>query len=225
MLFLFRSLNRTWHHLGLWRWGLVALLSALLCITITPAIGQSAPPPLPLAQQPTSGQSFMQQGRAHYAAGEYVAAVQTWQQAAQIYADQGEGANAASALSNQALAHLKLGQFEAAQTTVNAAKEWLTTLPTTDHNRRVWAQVLNTEGQFYMARGDAVNALNVLQQATEQYAVVGDTAGQIRAQLNQVQVLRVQGKVIELSRLLDTIAAEIEALPDDSELKAVGLRQ
>ncbi|MEO0985013.1 MAG: CHAT domain-containing protein [Cyanobacteria bacterium J06639_14] len=225
MLFLFRSFNRTWHHLGLWRWGLVALLSALLCITITPAIGQSAPPPLPLAQQPTSGQSFMQQGRAHYAAGEYVAAVETWQQAAQIYTDQGEGANAASALSNQALAHLKLGQFEAAQTTVNAAKEWLTTLPTTDHNRRVWAQVLNTEGQFYMARGDAVNALNVLQQATEQYAVVDDTAGQIRAQLNQVQVLRVQGKVIELSRLLDTIAAEIEALPDDSELKAVGLRQ
>ncbi|MGF1522573.1 MAG: CHAT domain-containing protein [Leptolyngbyaceae cyanobacterium] len=214
------------HNRKCWRFVLIMLLSACLCIGFTPVIQPFAHASV-VAQQSASGQQLMQQGRDHYAAGEYTAAATVWQQTAQAYADQNEGASAASALSNQALAHLQLGHYEEAQTAIAAAKDWLKTQPTSNYSRRVLAQVLNTEGQLFMAQGNAVSALTALQQATEQYAALEDVPGQIRAQLNQVQILRVQGRSVELSRSLQDIEVAIESLTDESELelKAVGLRQ
>ena len=219
-------LIQRWSTLRRWRFVLTMLLSACLCMVFTPPLQPLAHASV-VAQQSVSSQQLMQRGRNHYAAGEYATAVTVWQQAAQSYANQGEGASAASALSNQALAHLQLGQYEDAQTAIAAAKAWLQTLPANNYTRRVLAQVLNTEGQLFMAQGNAVSALTALQQATEQYAALEDVQGQIRAQLNQVQILHVQGRLVELSRSLKDIEAAIESLADESELelKTVGLRQ
>lgn len=255
MLPLLNFFNRLWSRCDRWRFGVLALLSAILCIVATPTYSQSAGINLrqeisvaeaarsqesessdlltrpenktfwltQLPQQSASTQQLMQQGREQYTSGEYAAAVITWQQVAQLFANQRQGANAASALSNQGLAHLQLGQYDEAQTAITAAREWLQTLSNDDYSRRILAQVLNTEGQFYMAQGHAVNALTALQQAAEEYATLGDPAGQIRAQLNQMQILRVQGQLKALGQIQEDIAAQIESL-EDSGLKAIGLR-
>ncbi|MEM9505973.1 MAG: tetratricopeptide repeat protein, partial [Cyanobacteria bacterium P01_E01_bin.43] len=177
------------------------------------------------AHAATDPQILMQQGREQYAAGQYTAALEQWQQAAQNYADQQANANAASALSNQALAHLQLGQYTAAQSAIEAAKDWLSTVSATDYNRRVLAQVLSTEGQFFMARGDASRALASFQQAIDIYGDLEDETGLLRAQLNRAKIYRVQGRIPETLRSLNTVSDQLEELPVDSPLKATGYRQ
>ncbi|MDB9528837.1 CHAT domain-containing protein [Oscillatoria sp. CS-180] len=218
---LYCSIQIRWRR-SLWRWLLIVSLSAIAVVGLHPVLHPSSPGVTVYAADP---QSLMQQGREQYAAGQYTAALEQWQQAAQGYAAQEAGANAASALSNQALAHLKLGQYEAAQTTIDTAKGWLSGVSATDYNRRVLAQVLSTEGQLFMAQGDATRALASFAQAIKIYEALDDETGLLRAQLNQAQIFRVQGRIPETLRSLDAVSAQLDELPGESSLKATGYRQ
>lgn len=206
------------------RLGLLACLSISFCLVMTPWL-QAPVTASVVAQQSTSAQEWMQQGRDRYGAGQYAAALESWQQAVQQFTAQSDRVNTASALSNQALAQVKLGQYAAAQEAIAAARDALSDVLDADYNRRILAQVLSAEGQLFMAQGNAVSALASLDLALEQYTALADTAGILRTQLNRAQILRVQGRTPEMRRSLDAIAAEIDKLPDDSPLKAAGYRQ
>ncbi|MEO0395254.1 MAG: CHAT domain-containing protein [Cyanobacteria bacterium P01_A01_bin.137] len=161
---------------------------------------------------------LMQQGQTAYGLGQYQAAAEVWQRAVQ----QGLPLERASGLSNLGLAYLQLGDYAEATTVIDEALEQLETEDASPQQQRVLAQVLSTQGQLYMAQGQLNEALTVLKQAETAYG--GDEAGVLRSQLNQAQILRVQGHYRQTLKQLDAIATDLAALPNSS-LKATGLRQ
>jgi CHAT domain-containing protein len=174
---------------------------------------------------PTAPQ-LLQQGREHYEAGQFAAAVKVWQQAIQAYQSQGDRVlrlNQAMVLSNLALAHQALGQLPEAKEAIASALKLLQSEPDTSDRRRILAQALNTQGSLQMAQGQAQQALTTLQQATDAYKQVGDEAGVIRSLLNQAQALRVLGLYPRALSTLTQVNQTLQAQPDSS-LKAAGLR-
>ncbi|MEL6936465.1 MAG: tetratricopeptide repeat protein, partial [Cyanobacteria bacterium J06607_17] len=161
---------------------------------------------------------LMQQGQRAYGLGQYQAAAEVWQRVVQ----QGLPLERASGLSNLGLAHLQLGDYAEATTAIAAALEQVERAGVSPQQQRVLAQVLSTQGKLYMAQGKLSQALTVLKQAETAYG--GDEAGVLRSQLNQAQILRVQGHYRQTLKQLDAIATDLDALPNSS-LKATGLRQ
>ena len=188
------------------RFCLTLCLSALICATAIPARANLATADL------------MQQGQTAYGLGQYQTAAEVWQRAVQ----QGLPLERASGLSNLGLAYLQLGDYAEATTVIAEALEQLETEETSSQQQRVLAQVLSTQGKLYMAQGKLSEALTVLKQAEVAYG--GDGAGVLRSQLNQAQILRVQGHYRQTLKQLDAIATDLDALPN-SALKATGLRQ
>ena len=188
------------------RFCLTLCLSALICATAIPARANLATADL------------MQQGQTAYGLGQYQTAAEVWQRAVQ----QGLPLERVSGLSNLGLAYLQLGDYAEATTVIAEALEQLETEETSSQQQRVLAQVLSTQGKLYMAQGKLSEALTVLKQAEVAYG--GDGAGVLRSQLNQAQILRVQGHYRQTLKQLDAIATDLDALPN-SALKATGLRQ
>ncbi|MBE9066952.1 CHAT domain-containing protein [Leptolyngbya cf. ectocarpi LEGE 11479] len=188
------------------RFCLTLCLTVLLCIIAMPARAN-----LP---------ELVQRGQAAYTLGQYQTAVQIWQQVVQ----QGSPLEQASGLSNLGLAYGQLGNYDQAATVVSQALEQLETLPTDPQQQRILAQVLSTQGKLAMAQGRLGEALSTLRQAEVAYGVTGDKAGILRSQLNQAQILRIQGHYRQTLKQLETIATDLETLPN-SALKATGLRQ
>ena len=188
------------------RFCLTLCLSALICATAIPVRANLATADL------------MQQGQTAYGLGQYQTAAEVWQRAVQ----QGLPLERASGLSNLGLAYLQLGDYAEATTVIVEALEQLETEETSSQQQRVLAQVLSTQGKLYMAQGKLSEALTVLKQAEVAYG--GDEAGVLRSQLNQAQILRVQGHYRQTLKQLDAIATDLDALPN-SALKATGLRQ
>ena len=202
---------------------LFACLTALLCI-VSPPVFAHLPTEIPIAQDLPTTPQLLQQGREHYEAGQFEAACQIWQQAAQAYQSQGDRLNQAIALSNLALANQELGQWPQTKEAIATSLKLLQSEPDSPDRRRVLAQALNTQGSLQMVQGQAEQALTTLQQSADAYKQVGDKAGVIRSLLNQAQTLRVLGFY---RRVLETLTQVNQTLQDqpDSLLKAAGLRQ
>ena len=204
---------------------LLACLIALFCIINQPVFAHISSGILITQSLPTAPQ-LLQQGREHYEAGQFAAAVKVWQQAIQAYQSQGDRVlrlNQAMVLSNLALAHQALGQLPEAKEAIASALTLLQSEPDTSDRRRILAQALNTQGSLQMAQGQAQQALTTLQQATDAYKQVGDEAGVIRSLLNQAQALRVLGLYPRALSTLTQVNQTLQAQPDSS-LKAAGLR-
>lgn len=212
-----------------WRYGILALVSAIAIGILPPTLATAPPTPAVIAQQPTTAAGWMQAGRDRYGSAQYADAVTAWETAAQLYASGGDTISAASAHSNLGLAYSQLGQYEQAETEIAAARRLLQE-PSLHSNqasyqRRIQAQVESAAGQLAMAQGNGTEALNHLETAADLYGDLEDTAGLLRTQLNQAQILRVQGRVPLMQRSLDQVQDQLDALPDDDPLKAAGLRQ
>lgn len=188
------------------RFCLILCLSALLCVMAMPARANLATTDL------------MQQGQRAYGLGQYQAAADVWQRVVQ----QGLPLERASGLSNLGLAYLQLGDYAESTAVIAEALEQLERADASPQHQRVLAQVLSTQGKLYMAQGKLSEALTVLKQAEMAYGE--DRAGVLRSQLNQAQILRVQGHYRQTLKQLDAIATDLDALPN-SALKATGLRQ
>ncbi|NJL88280.1 MAG: tetratricopeptide repeat protein [Leptolyngbyaceae cyanobacterium SM1_1_3] len=182
------------------------------CLRLRPSFPQLLPP----SQQ----EQQIQQGRRSYRDGQYSEAVQILQQSAQS----AETASRAIALSNLALAHLKLGQYPEAEDAVAQAAAIVKTLAANDYTRRLQAQVFSTQAQIQMSKAQLESALAALAQAEVAYQAIADTPGLIRTWLNQAQILRVQGRYRQSLSQLRRAGDALDNLPD-SALKAAGLRQ
>lgn len=212
------------------RFVVLVLMTASLCIAGRPAIANlsrlastSVGSP-PVIQAQSTLEQRVQMGRDRYAAEQYQQAAELWQQAAADYAAQGDAVNQAMALSNLGLAHLKLGDYSAAREAISTSLERLASSPAADYRQRVQAQVLSAQAQLQLAEGQPEAALDTLEQAAKQYQAVDDQAGVIRSQLNQAQILQVQGLYRNALTLTETIQAALQQQPDSS-LKVSGLRQ
>ncbi|WP_431657389.1 CHAT domain-containing protein [Pantanalinema rosaneae] len=222
-------------HKWLVRFGLsvgIALLTILSGWGQSPAAQPSNPTITPGTQPPqsvstTDPAQLVQSAQEYYRSGQYAAAVSLWQQAAALFAGQGDRLNQAVVLSNLALTYQQLGQWAEAEP---AIAQSLTLLNTQEaraseqkHNQpSLFAQALNIQGSLHLSQGRAQAALDTWQQATKVYQQAGDQAGVVRSLINQSQALRALGLY---PRARNTLAQVNQTLQDqpDSPLKASGL--
>lgn len=85
------------------------------------------------------------------------------------------------------------------------------------------SQALNHQGIHQWETGQTEAALDTWKRAEAAYRAVGDEAGQLGSQLNQVQALQALGQYRRAKNLLAQINARLQLQPD-SPLKASGLR-
>lgn len=209
------------------RFTILVLVTAGLCVFNRPTVASlpiSAPSPPVAIQAQTTLEQQVQAGRDRYTAEQYSQAAELWQQAAADYAAQGDLVNQAMTLSNLSLAYLKLGDYSAANEAISTSLNLLSSASSTDYRQRVQAQALSAQAQLQMAQGQPEAALDTLEQATQVYQSIGDETGVVRSQLNQAQILQVQGLYRNALTLTETIQANLQNQPNSS-LKASGLRQ
>lgn len=173
---------------------------------------------LPVADTTT----LLEQGRRHYQAGRFAAAVTVWQQAAETYQIQDSPAAQALSLSYLASAYKELGQWDAAEAAIAQSLDLLqapgnTTVPA--NRSRILAQAVNTQGSLQLARGNPEAALTSWQQAEAVYDELADTDGRVGSQINQAQALQSLGLYQQARTRLNAINEQLQLQPD-SVLKA-----
>ena len=159
------------------------------------------------------------QGNAAYQAGVYDLAAQLWQQAALGYQQQSEVAGQTRSLSNLSLAHQAMGQWSQAEASIAQALQLAT-----GQSPAIAAQVLNTQGQLRLAKGQTRLALESWKLAEKAYAQVPDEAGLVRSQLNQIQALRNLGFYRRALDQMEQLEPRFLSLPETS-LKVAALTQ
>ncbi len=166
----------------------------------------------------------LEAGETAYRQGNFSAAIELWQESAQYH--QGNPLQQAKAYSNLALAYQQLGDFTVAQNMIDQGLKLLENLPPNHDVLRagVRGQILNTRGQLEMLQGKAELANRTFQAAIAAYDRAGMTTKRLRAQLNQVQVLKAQGRYYQARQYLITINQTLASQPD-SLLKASALVQ
>ncbi|MEQ9486001.1 CHAT domain-containing protein [Coleofasciculus sp. F4-SAH-05] len=213
-------------------WLLLAILTAILCIVISPvsATGIGQPEPQPAAIETTtvnpSPEAWVKQGRTFYEAGQYTDAVELLEKAAQAYQTQGETIKQATVLSNLSLAYQQLGLWSQANDAISQSLTLLQTEPNGDvstHHLNVLAQSIEIQGRLQLNQGQPEPALATWEQATALYNQLGDKTGKIKSQINQAQAMQALGFHRRALTLLQQVRQTLDNQPD-SLTKAVGLR-
>ncbi|NET33308.1 MAG: CHAT domain-containing protein [Cyanothece sp. SIO1E1] len=202
--------------------------ATLLCgvdMLVVSAVVQAAPVTQVVEPQPlVAASQLLQQGRQRHQAGQFLAAQQLWQQAAQTYQTQGAMLNAAQSLNYLSLAQQSLGQWVQAAATIEQSLAILQEIESSEFAQpALFAQALNTQGSLQFATGKVVAALATWQQAEAIYTRADNPAGKLGSQLNQAQALQALGQYRQAQALLERLVAALQAQPD-TLLKADGLR-
>ncbi|MDJ0574820.1 MAG: CHAT domain-containing protein [Xenococcaceae cyanobacterium MO_234.B1] len=167
---------------------------------------------------------LVSQGKDYYQSGKFLEAINVWQEAAEILSAQGDTLNQGMILSNLALAHQQLGQWEEANRQISTSLSLLQKR-SPGSNREHWqilAQALNTQGSLQLAQGQTEQALSTWQQARSSYQQAADEAGILRSSLNQAQALKTLGFYRRARQILEQVEQQWQTQPD-SRLKAAGL--
>lgn len=182
-----------------------------------------APSMVIAAENPLHSQLFLasepliQQSRQLYESGQFLAAAQLLQQAADEFETKGDFQNQAIALSNLSLAYQKLGQWQEA---IQAIDTSLTLLQGSRINTpEILAQTLQIKGQFFLATGQPQEALDAWKQATQVYEKAGNETGAIASRINQAEALQSIGLYRTALDRLKEVLTRLEEQPD-SLLKA-----
>ncbi|MFP4413536.1 CHAT domain-containing protein [Coleofasciculus sp.] len=213
-------------------WLLLAILTAILCIVISPVsatgIGQNQPKIAAIETTPvnSSPAEWVKQGRTFYEAGQYTDAIELLQKAASAYQNQGDTIKQATVLSNLALAYHQLSLWSQANNAISQSLTLLQTEPNRDvstHHLNVLAQSLTIQGRLQLNQGQPEQALATWEQATALYNQLGDKTGKIKSQINQAQAMQALGFHRRALQLLQQVRETLDTQPD-SLTKAVGLR-
>ena len=182
----------------------------LLLLATQPAFSQ--PPP-------DSPHQTLQQSRQLYQQGNYSDTAKLLQQAISDFATQGDTLNEAIAWSNLALVWQKLGEWEQASIAIDRSLSLLKS----SSEPRIFASVLNIQGQLYFQQGQPEQAHKTWKQAATVFAQLNDVNGVLTAEINQAQALQALGLYRQALRSLQQIREKLRSQPD-SLLKATGLR-
>lgn len=217
-------MKRTWQYI------VTSLLgaSAMGGIVPTPAIalsqsGASTINQRAAASSPTLQSGAIDQGRQLFNKGQFAAAVESWQAAAETAGREQEVLTEAIALSYLSLAHQALNQWNQAQRAIDTSVDLLESGPTGQVDAALWAQVLNTKASLAYYLGQAEPALEQWAQAEDFYRQANDNPGVLGTQINQAQALQSLGFYRRSRQQLEAIAQQLSSMPD-SELKVNGLR-
>ncbi|MEL6398242.1 MAG: CHAT domain-containing protein [Cyanobacteria bacterium J06626_4] len=164
--------------------------------------------------------AFVQAGQAAYDAQQFTEANEQLQQAVAGFATAGDRPQQAQALALQSLVLQKLGQWDAAQATLD--ESWAILDALAEAPSRLVAQVLNTQGQLYLATGQSVDALTTWEQAEAAYREADDLASALGSQINQVQAMQAIGLYRRAGQTLEAIAQQFDTQAP-SPIKAKGL--
>lgn len=157
-------------------------LSLFLTLGAVPVLSQ------PSNVQPASAPQLVEQGRRFYAASQLEQATAAWQQAAALYAHQGDRLHQAMALTYLSIAHQQQADWAEAETAIHTSLTLLADTPSPEH-QSIYAQALNAYGRLQFTLGQTEAALEHWQQATEIYAQIGDATGVTGSLMNQAQAL------------------------------------
>jgi CHAT domain-containing protein len=199
------------------------LVILAFCVTVLPMVGTSTPTQSNSPQSTDASSRLIQRGRSLYEAGQFRAAIEVLQQAAQDYQRQGNPTQQAIALSNLALVYQKLGLLNDATQAMGDSLKLLNALSPSTDRQQVLAQTLELRGSLQLERGQAEPALTSWQQAEAIYTDLSDSAGVVRSQINQAQALQVLGFYRRAFDRLISLNQQLQSQPDTVE-KAVELR-
>ncbi|WP_299484869.1 CHAT domain-containing protein [Acaryochloris sp. IP29b_bin.137] len=181
------------------------------------SIDTPAPPQQRLANTPAQ---LIEQGKIHYQAGRYAAAVDAWTQAAQGYENQ--PLNQAIVLNQLSLAQQELGQWQQAKDNIRLSLEMIGDPPAPE-NLSIYAQALNTLGSLQLSQGNPENALKTWEQTTQIYTQLGDDIGRIGSLINRAQAQQVLGLYLQSRKTLEKVTADLDQQASP-EIRATGYR-
>lgn len=174
-------------------------------------------------QQSTSFDQLLHTGKTHYAAGQFVEAINVWSMA-QEHLSRKAALNRVVVLSNLASAHRQLGNWEKAQIAIDEGSQLIGPVDALNsEGLRVYGQLLNTQGSLLFARGDADNALTAWEQAAQAYTQAHYPEGLIKSLINQTQALRSLGFFRDSQNRL-VQAQQLLAKLDSPSLKSALMR-
>ncbi|WP_310484563.1 CHAT domain-containing protein [Chamaesiphon sp. VAR_48_metabat_403] len=201
-----------------------SILMLLFCVTIQPAlfIGARVNAASSALVAADNLDEPLAQSQQLYRAGDYPAAIKLLEKSIEIYRSRGDNLKQAIGLSNLALAHQELGQWDAANRSIAASLNLLQNL-TTPAKAAILAQTLDIQGQLQLAQGQTEAALGTWEQTEKLSARMGDDAGVVRARIDRAQALRVLGFYRRSQTLLEELQTTLATKPDTA-IKIVALR-
>ncbi|MEC4812432.1 MAG: CHAT domain-containing protein [Scytonema sp. PMC 1069.18] len=203
-------------------YGILACLTALLCIFTAPVIARDTttqgftPPQIAILSQEQEAKNL-------YTVGRFTEAVTVLQQALQIYHGNGDTIGQAVVLSNLALNFQQLGQMPQAIQAIENAIALLQKTPDSPQRLTVWAQAVDVKGSLQLAQGKAEAALLSWQQAASFYQKLQDSNKVTLVAIKQAQALQTLGLYQRAISTLDNLKTTLQNQPD-SLIKAANLR-
>jgi CHAT domain-containing protein/tetratricopeptide (TPR) repeat protein len=157
-----------------------------------------------------------------YRSGKYPAAIEMLEREIVIYQSQGNVLKQAISLSNLALVHQEVGEWEKANREIAESLKLLEdkSLP---GRSSILVQTLSIRGQLQFAQGQTESALTTWEQTEQLYTKRGDYVGVTRSRINQSQALRVLGFYLRSKTILEDLGTNL-ATQEDSENKVVTMR-
>ncbi|WP_293140166.1 CHAT domain-containing protein [Okeania sp. SIO3I5] len=175
-----------------------------------------------MAQKPI--QQIEQKGRELYQQGQFLEAINLWQEVAQDHAKQQQFISQAQTLNYISTAYQALGKWQAAKKAIASSLEILGKYNILDRQgTAVLAQALNTQGNLQLSIGHTQAALETWQQAEKAYTRAENLQGKLGSQINQAQALQTLGQYPRSKEILEAVNQQLQEMPN-SQLKANGLR-
>ncbi|MEM1366980.1 MAG: CHAT domain-containing protein [Cyanobacteria bacterium P01_H01_bin.15] len=157
--------------------------------------------------------TLMQMGYEQYQDSRYLAAANTWLQAAKEYQNLGDSLNFAIATQNQAAALVQAGRWQSAATLLESSAQELRGLAqlTTLAELEIIAQYYSLYGATQLALGEPDAALKSFQDAEQLFRLSQNDDEIIASQINQAQTLIALGFHDQAVALLEPLALAGEA--------------
>ncbi|WP_241392544.1 CHAT domain-containing protein [Rippkaea orientalis] len=136
---------------------------------------------------------LIQKGQQLYQSQQFSEAVKIWQQAADLFREQGDVLNQSMSLSNVSLSYQQLGEWEEAKTAIAQSLSLLDNQEKTTVQQGILAASLDIDGQLKLALGQPQNALETWQKAASIYQKNSHQTQVIQSQINQAQAMQQLG--------------------------------
>ena len=164
------------------------------------------------------------QGKQYYSLAQFERAVNSWQQANQIYAQSADILGQARVSSNLALAYSQLNDWQQATEEINSSLNLLNQSKINSGDKvPVLAQVWNNQGILELNQGKTEQAIASWQRAKISYELAADDLGVIRTSINQASAFKELGLYRRAVNTLEKVEENLEQQPN-SLVKATGLR-
>lgn len=193
-------------------WGMGLAIALMLGVVRGGSVGAS-PATVTVAQT-----DWLQQGKVAYQTGNIQGAIQLWRQA-QTQPDRLVQIQAQNYLG---LAYGELGEWQTAQRVLQQSQRALVQLDS-PQQPDLLAQNLNHQARLAFLQGQTETALDLWQQATQQYEATGNLQGVVGSKMNQAQAFQTLGQYRRAKDVLLSLVDQLDQSPD-SPLMVQGLR-